>query len=410
MTERNALVIIGGSYAAANIVAGAREAGLEGPIALISAESHLPYQRPPLSKAYLLGKVEEASLPIRAETYYQSQGVTLHLGREAVRIDRERREVTLADGEVLPYERLAIATGARARLLPIAGADLDGVMTLRSLDDARALRQRLGSASRAVVIGGGFIGLEAAASMRQLGLGVTVLESRERLLARAVSAPLAAFMSGIHAERGVVIERGVQVSALAGEAGKVSGVTCADGRVFAADLVIVGIGSIPNDELAVAAGLACSDGIVVDQAGRSSDPAIFAAGDCTRHPSRYWPQLLRLESVQNATDQGRAVGRAEAGQAVAYDAVPWFWSDQYEFKLQMAGLLEGGERCVRREAEGGAFSLFHYRQEKLVAVESVNRPADHLLARKLLGAGIDPDPALVADPGADLKGLVSGVR
>jgi 3-phenylpropionate/trans-cinnamate dioxygenase ferredoxin reductase subunit len=401
------LVLIGGSYAAVNIAIGAREAGYEGPIRLVSAETHLPYQRPPLSKAYLHGKQDEAALAIRAEAFYRQQQIELLLGRPAVSIDRAGRSLRLDDGTVLAYDRLALATGARARRLAVTGAGLAGVLYLRSLDDARMLSARLAAARRVVVIGGGFVGLEAAASAMQLGKEVTVLESQDRLLARALAAPLAQFLAGAHRRRGVALEFGAQVAALESDLGRVAAVRMADGRSLAADLVIVGIGSIPNVELAEAAGLTCRDGILVDRMGRTDDPAIFAAGDCTRHPSRFGGGQLRLESVQNAAEQGRAVGANMAGRQIAYDAVPWFWSDQFDLKLQMAGLAAGCDRTVRRgEAEGERFSLFHYRNDRLVAVESVNRPAEHMLARKLLAADCHPAPAMAADPAADLRALL----
>ena len=401
------LLVVGGSYAAVNIVIGAREAGYDGRIRLLSAEPHLPYQRPPLSKAYLLGRDDEAALVIRAEAFYRQQEVDLLLGRSAVQIDRSRGCVRLDDGLVLPYDRLALATGARVRRLPVAGADLDGVLYLRSLEDARLLRDKLAAAERLVVVGGGFVGLEAAASAIQLGKQVTVLESQDRLLARALAAPLAEFLAGAHQRRGVALEFGAQVAALEGDLGRVRAVCTEDGRRFAADLVVVGIGSIPNTELAQTAGIACRDGILVDRFTQTDDPRVFAAGDCARHPSRAG-DWLRLESVQNAAEQGRITGATMAGRQIPYEAVPWFWSDQYDLKLQMAGLAAGADRTVcRGEPAEDRFSLFHYRNDRLIAVESVNRPAEHMLARKLLAADRHPPPALAAAPGADLRTLLA---
>lgn len=403
------LLIVGGSYAAANIVVGAREAGYDGPIRLISAEPHLPYQRPPLSKGYLLGKTDEAALPIRADLFYRQQEVELLLGTSVTGLDCATRKVTAADGTSYLYDHLALATGARARRLLVPGADLQGVFYLRSLDDARALRERLARAERVVVVGGGFVGLEAAASASLLGKQVTVLETQSRLLVRALSEPFADFIALAHRRHGVVLEHGAQVAAFEGELGMIRSVRTVDGREFAADIVIVGIGSIPNTELAEIGGIACRDGILVDRHCRTSDPAVFAAGDCTRHPSRFAIEELRLESVQNAADQGRIVGAAVAGRDTHYDAVPWFWSDQYDLKLQMAGLAGNADHIVRRgEADETRFSLFHYRNEKLVAVETVNRPAEHMLARKLLAGGFHPPAAMVADSSADLRVLLAG--
>lgn len=400
------LLVVGGSYAAVNVAIGAREAGYDGRIRLLSAEPHLPYQRPPLSKAYLQGGDDEAALAIRAEAFYRQQEVELLLGRPAVRIDRAEGYVRLEDGSVLTYDRLALATGARVRRLPVPGADLHGVLYLRSLDDARLLRDQLAVAERLVVIGGGFVGLEAAASAIKLGKQVTVLESQDRLLARALAAPLADFLAAAHQRRGVALEFGAQVAALEGDLGRVRAVRTEDGRSFPADLVIVGIGSIPNTELAQAAGIACRDGILVDRFAQTDDETVFAAGDCARHPSRFGDRV-RLESVQNAAEQGRIAGANMAGQRLAYEAVPWFWSDQYDLKLQMAGLAGGADRTVRRGEPGeDRFSLFHYRNDRLIAVESVNRPAEHMLARKLLAAELHPAPAMAADPSADLRALL----
>lgn len=403
------LVVVGGSYAGANIAAAAREAGYGGTIRLISSESHPPYHRPPLSKGYLLGKAEESSLVLRGEAFFRQQDIELVLEVTAARLDREGRCIVTSRGDAFFYDRLALATGARARRLTVPGADLSGVFYLRSLDDARALRGRLEGAGRAVVIGGGFIGLEVASSLALLGMQVTVLESRGRLLARALSEPMADFLSAAHRRHGVAIEHDVGIAALEGDCGWVTAVRTGDGRYFPADIVIVGIGSVPNSELAEQAGLGCDDGILVDRACRTSDPAIFAAGDCTRHPSRFHARPLRLESVQNAADQGRVVGFNLAGRAADYDAVPWFWSDQYEYKLQIAGLVQDADRVVRRGVSGeDRFSLFHYRDKTLVAVESVDRPAEHMIARKLLAAGISPPAVLAADPFQDLRQLFTG--
>ncbi|MFV3128336.1 NAD(P)/FAD-dependent oxidoreductase [Niveispirillum sp. KHB5.9] len=401
------LVIIGGSYAAANIAAAAREAGYQEPIRLVSAEPHLPYQRPPLSKGYLSGKVEASALPLRAESWYRETGVELLLGSAATALDRGAGRVVLADGRQLSYGKLALATGARPRPLTVPGAGLRGVLGLRDLADADAIRDRMGAVDRVVIIGGGFIGLEIAATLALAGRHVTVLEAQDRLLARAVAPVLSNFLASVHRDNGVIFRFGARVTGLVGDAGHVVGVCLADGDILPAGLVLVGIGALPNQELAQAAGLACNDGILVDAAARTGDPAIVAAGDCTRHPNPHaGGGLIRLESVQHANDQAKVAGAAVAGQPRTYDAVPWFWSDQYGFKLQMAGLARGADMSVPRGMiRDGKFSLFHFRGGQLVAVESVNRPGDHIQARRLLAAGLSPTPAQAGDADFDLKAL-----
>ncbi len=398
------LVVIGASYAGLQIAAAAREQGFAGPIRLIGDEPVGPYQRPPLSKGFLSGKTDEASLPLKAQAFYAEAGIELITGTRIASIERTAREVVAADGRRFAYDRLGLATGARPRLLDIPGADLDGVLPLRSLGHARVIRDRLAGVARAVVIGGGFIGLEIAAALRQLGREVTVLEAQGRLLARAVPETLSAFLADQHRAQGVRIELGTVIAAIEGHEGKVSGVRDRDGRLHPADLVIVGIGVLPNTELAVAAGLDCADGIVVDASMRTSDPLIVAAGDCTRHPNAFAEASIRLESVQNAGDQGRVAGATVAGIGAGYQAVPWFWSDQYDLKLQMAGLSQGHDRAVLRGAVADRrFSLYYFRGPDLIAVDSVNRPADHMLARKLVAGHAAVTPAAAADPAVDLK-------
>jgi 3-phenylpropionate/trans-cinnamate dioxygenase ferredoxin reductase subunit len=401
------LVIVGGSYAAAQVAASARQNGYQEPIRILSEESHIPYQRPPLSKGFLTDAGDDA-MPLRAEAFYREQGIALELGTKVTLLDPARKQVLVAGGARLPYDRLVLATGARPRALALEGHELEGVFTLRTIQDARAIKQRLRAAQSVAVIGGGFIGLEAAASCRKLGKQVTVIEALPRLMARALPALLADWFAARHRSHGVDLRLGAGVSALRGAGGSVRAVALADGMEIPAELVIVGIGVLPNEELAAAAGLRCANGIVVDHHGRSSDTNIFALGDCSRHPSRYSEAPLRLESVQNAMDQARAAGATLAGKETPYDSVPWFWSDQYDLKLQMAGLSAGhDEHALRGSLEEGKFSLYYLRQGRLVGVDSVNRPGDHMLARKLVSARCTLSAAQAADAGFDLKALAA---
>lgn len=402
------LVVVGGSYAAVQIAASARERGFDGPIRLVGEENAPPYQRPPLSKGFLTGKTSAAMLPLRAEAFYRDAAIDLVLGTRALSVDRAARVVTTADGRRLRYDRLALALGARARPLPVPGAGLDGVLPLRSLADAERLRDRAAEADEVVVIGGGFIGLEVASALAGPGRSVTVVEAQDRLLARALPPALSDFLAGVHRARGVRLEMRTGVRGIEGTAGHVRSVTLDDGRTLGADLVVVGIGAIPNTEIAQACGLPCDDGIIVDRFAGTADPAIVAAGDCTRHPNAHAGRPMRLESVQNALDQARAAAGAVAGVPVPYDAVPWFWSDQYDVKLQMAGLSGGADRSVLRGSpDRGRFSLFHFRSRRLIAVDSVNRPADHMAARRLLAAGAPVTPDQAADESVDLRALAA---
>ncbi|MCR0981174.1 NAD(P)/FAD-dependent oxidoreductase [Roseomonas populi] len=400
------LVVLGASYAGVQIAVSARESGYDGPIAIIGDEAELPYQRPPLSKGYLSGKVDDAALPLRSAGYYEEHRIRLHLGTAATAVDRRGRAVVMADGTEHRFDRLAFATGSRARTLPLPGSDLDGVYTLRSLADARRLLAAMGSAERAVVVGGGYIGLEVASTLVTAGCQVTVLEASDRLLSRAAAPPLAAFVTEVHRGRGVEIVTGVQATRLIGEEGRVTAVESTDHVSRPADLVLVAAGAIPNGELAVAAGLACDQtAIITDACGRTNEPEVLAAGDCAA--TRQGAAVLRLESIQNATDQGRAAGKVVAGRAEEHPVVPWFWSDQYELKLQMAGLVAGYDRhVIRGRADSGRFGIYYFRDGRLIAVDTVNKPGDHLTARKLVAspAGITPEAA--GDESVDLRSFL----
>jgi 3-phenylpropionate/trans-cinnamate dioxygenase ferredoxin reductase subunit len=400
------VVILGAGHAGVQVAASLREEGFEGAIALVSAETHLPYQRPPLSKAYLKGAMEADGLPLRAAQFYTDKNVDLLLGHAATRIDRGARRVELASGRSLDYDHLVLATGARQRPLEIAGIDLDGVLVLRDLTDARALRERIGAAHRIVVVGAGFIGLEIAATATGLGRQVTVVEVAARPLGRAVSAETSAFFLAAHKAFGAEFRLGVGVVALHGREGAVSEVELSDGTRLAADLAIVGIGILPEDKLAREAGLDCDNGIIVNDRLETSDPAISAIGDCALFPSHFVGFPVRLESVQNAVDQARCVARRIVGKPEAYAALPWFWSDQGDLKLQIVGLSHGCDQWILRgDPQTRSFAVFGFRRGELAAVETVNRPGDHMAARRILGANLPLSPEQAGSLEFDLRKL-----
>ena len=400
-------MIIGGGQAGFQVAASLRAEGYAEPIRLIAAEKHPPYQRPPLSKAFLLGKMDKARLLFRQPAFYEAQAIDLFLGERAEAIDPAARTVRTASGRTLTYDRLVLATGTRVRPLPVAGTGLGGVVYLRTIEESEALAERIAAAGRVVVIGGGFIGLEVAAAVRMLGRPVTVLEAADRPMGRVVAPVISRFFADLHRERGVELIVNARIARLEGEDGRVRTVVMEDGTRHPADLVVIGIGVVPNVELAQAAGLACADGIVVDEHGRTSAPFIHAAGECTSHPSRFAGGRVRLESVQNAVDQAKAVAAAILGRDEPYDAVPWFWSDQYEIKLQMVGISRGHDReVVRGDPASGRFSVFYFKDGRLIAIDSVNRPSDHMTGRKLLATGTSLTPAEAADGAFDLKAAV----
>jgi 3-phenylpropionate/trans-cinnamate dioxygenase ferredoxin reductase subunit len=404
------LVIIGASYAGIQAALSARDAGYGEPVTVVSDEKSLPYQRPPLSKDFLLGEASEQNLVLRDDAFFASRRIDLLLDRRAVEIDRTARQVALADGARLAFDKLVIASGSRARRISVRGAELDGVCYLRSVADAIDLKARLLQASEIVIVGGGFIGLEVASSAARLGKKVTVIEAAPRLLARAVSPIVSRFLLDAHAQAGVEVRLGDTVVAMTGDAVRLAGVDLGSGVRLRANLVVVGIGGIANDELAGATGLQCSNGIVVDEHGRTEASDIYAAGDCANHYNRLAEQWIRLESVQHAQDQGRAAGLAIADCHEPYDNVPRFWSDQYDLKLQIVGHSGACDRMVTRGAvEEGRFSVFHYRQERLVAVDSINRPGDQMAARRLIAAGISPSPEQAGDSSFDIKSLLKRI-
>jgi 3-phenylpropionate/trans-cinnamate dioxygenase ferredoxin reductase subunit len=397
-------VIVGASHAAVQAVDTLRREGHAGPIVLVGDEPHLPYNRPPLSKKYLMGELARERLPLRGPQYYGQHGVDLRLGTRVTAIDRTTRRLRLGDGSELGYEKLLLCLGSSPRRLEAPGHTLSGIHCLRTVADVDAIRADLGQARRAVVIGAGYIGLEAAASARHLGLEVTVLEMAARPMARIASPELSEYYLRRHEREGVRIHCGVTVSAFLGE-GRVRAVASSAGE-FPADIVIVGIGILPDVTLAAAAGLHCDNGVWVDEHCRTSDENVFAAGDCTNHPSVRYGRRVRLESVDNAVEQGRTAAANMCGRAARHEHVPWFWSDQYDLKLQIAGLSDGYDQLVRRGApDADSFALYYLRSGELIAVDAVSSPRDFMTGRRWIAERKHPDPAGLADPSIDLKTL-----
>lgn len=409
------VTIVGAGQGGYQAAASLREGGFDGRIVLLGDEECLPYQRPPLSKSYLAGESPLAELWLRPHAFYDRERIEYRAGERVAAIDRAGGSLRLASGGEIRCDRIVLATGARCRPLPVPGADLDGVLALRTLADTDILRERLSAAREVVVIGAGFIGLEFAAIARAAGVGVAIVELTREPMGRVVSAAVSRFYAEAHRSWGAELLLGTGVARILGDKGRVVAVETSDGRTLPADLLLVCIGVIPNDELAAEAGLAVANGILVDGELRTADPAILAIGDCANFPTRFAPPgqngrgpeahgRVRLESVQNCVDQARAVAAGLTGKPTVYDKVPWFWSDQGDLKLQIAGLTIGHDRAVLRgDPEDGTFSVFCFRAERLIGVESVNRPLDHMVARRLLLGEPRLTPEEAADPSFDLK-------
>lgn len=398
------IVIVGAGQAGLQAAASLRDLGCKDPIHLLGEEPEPPYQRPPLSKGFLQGKAGEDTLLLKPPAFYEKAAVALRTRTRAVRIDRAARNLHLDDGSALAYAHLILATGARNRLLPVEGADLAGVHYLRDWGEARALKEAMGAARSVAVIGAGFIGLEFASVARRQGKPVAVLDIAARVMARAVSPALSSHFEALHRAAGIDLRLGVSTRRLRGSGGRVGAVEFADGRSLEADLVVVGIGVLPNAELAAQAGLAVENGIRVDATLLTGDPAISAIGDCASFPDVVDGSLVRLESVQNAVDQAKCVALRLMRSAQPYKAVPWFWSDQGETRLQMAGTAPRSDLdVVRGDPATGSFSVFRFLDGRLRVVESVNAPHDHLAARRLVAAATGLTPEEAADPRVDLK-------
>ena len=401
------LVIVGAGQAAFALAAKLRMLKDERPITMLGTEPVLPYQRPPLSKKYLLGEMSFDRLLFRPEAWYGENGVEIRLSTPVEAIDRKTRSVRLFDGSAIDYETLAIATGATPRRLPAAiGGDLEGVFTVRDKADADRLAIEMKPGHRLLIVGGGYIGLEAAAVARKLGLDVTVIEMADRILSRVAARETADAIRAIHQAEGVRILEKTGLTRLIGEDGRVKAAELSDGDVIDADMIIVGIGVTPNDQLAADAGLEVQNGIVVDAFGRTTDPAIFAMGDCAVQEWR--GQKVRLESVQNAVDQAEAIAAILAGGADPYRPKPWFWSDQYDVKLQIAGFNLGYDQTVMRPgSREGSLSIWYFRGNEFIAVDAINDAKAYVTGKKLLEMGRPVDRAAVADPAVDLKSLIA---
>ena len=405
MSEPGAgVVIVGGGHAGGSAAAFLRQYGYEGPITVIGEEPIAPYQRPPLSKAWLKGEADADALMLRPESFYAEKDIALRLSTRAVSIQRSAKTVALEGGESVPYDTLILATGARARRLKLPGADLEGVQVLRSAADAEVLKLALGPGKRLAVVGGGYIGLEAAASARALGAEAVVIEALPRILARSSCDLLSDFFTDYHRARGVTFELAATIEGFEGKDGHVTGVRLADGRVIACDDVVVGVGIIPNDELAKAAGLECSNGVVVDLDARTSDPSVFAIGDVTQRPMPLYERSQRLESVANALEQAKQAASAIAGRPTPPHEVTWNWSDQYDIKLQMAGMpFDTDDTLVRGDPAAAKFAVFHLKGDVIRAVEAINAPAEFMAARQLIGSQKPIDRAKLADTTVSMK-------
>jgi 3-phenylpropionate/trans-cinnamate dioxygenase ferredoxin reductase subunit len=398
------VVIVGAGHAGGTVAALLRQYGYEAPITIVGDEPVAPYQRPPLSKAWLKGEADAEALMLRPLSFYADHKIELILNVKVTEVDRAARTIALEDGKTVAYDKLILALGSRARPLPIPGADLAGVLFLRSAADAETLKAAIGPGKRLAVIGGGYIGLEAAASGRSLGADVVVLEREPRLLARVACKALSDFFQAYHEARGVTFELGAQAAAFEGDGGKLTGVKLADGRVIACDEALVGVGALPNEELAKAAGLDCAGGIVVDTSARTSDPAIFAIGDVTHRPLPLYDRMFRLESVANALEQAKQAAAAIAGRPPPPPEVTWNWSDQYDVKLQLAGIaFDSDDILVRGDPATAKFAVFHLKGPVIRAVEAVNAPAEFMAARQLIGSQKPIDRARLADPAISMK-------
>ncbi len=402
-------VIVGASHAGGQLAFSLRQQGWDGRIVLVGDEPSAPYHRPPLSKGFLVDGSEVNDILIRKAEAYAQKDIEMMLNTRVAKIDREAKQLRLENGDTLAYDKLALCLGASVRKLEIPGHELDGIHYLRSAQDADAIRADLQSAKTAVIVGGGYIGLELAASLRKKGIQVTLLETQNRILARVTAEEISQFYTEVHRIEGVAIHTDMAVTEFTGE-GRVTGVQTADGQQFPADIVFVGIGVNPNTELAAEAGLAIENGIVVDEFATTDDPDIVAAGDCTYHPNPILGRRIRLESVPNTMDQAKAAAASIIGKTqIPYSAIPWFWSEQYDMKLQMAGLNQGFDRVILRGKpdKSRSFAAFYLKDDRVIGVDCVNRPKEFMIVKNALNKGLQLGTDKLADESIDAKDLLS---
>lgn len=416
MSANETVIIVGAGHAAGELATSLRGNGWKGHIVLIGEEPHLPYQRPALSKGYLAGDVPLTSLYLKPQATYDMASVQMISGRRVESIDRPRKSVTLSDGQIMPYSKLVLTVGGRPRKMSLAGSEIiehnHNLHYLRNIGDVMGIRPQFQPGMRLVIVGGGYIGLEVAAVAVKCGLRVTVLEALPRVLARVTAPEISAFYARVHREEGVDLRTGVEVASfelnVSGDA--LAAVHCTDGSRLAADLVVVGIGLLPNIELARDAGLEIDNGIVVDEFARTADHDVLAAGDCTNHPCAILGRRLRLESVPNAVEQARTAAATLCGNPRPYAAVPWFWSDQYDLKLKMVGLSQGYDRLVLRGSTSSrSFSAFYLKAGHVIAADTVNRPQEFMIAKRFVTERSIADPAVLADESLELKNLLSKI-
>jgi 3-phenylpropionate/trans-cinnamate dioxygenase ferredoxin reductase component len=402
------VVIVGAGQGGLQAAESLRSGKYEGPILMLGEESHAPYNRPPLSKAFLLGEYTQEQLIIRQPAVFEKKDIQLRTGVQVTAIDASNKALTLDDGDIISYSKLILATGSRARIPPVDQVNAKGVHSLRSLDDTLAIAAQMGSVNNLIVVGGGFIGLEMAAVAIKLGKKVTVVEFADRLMSRVVSPMISEYFKTLHEKQGCEILLNAAVSEVVTESGKVTAVKLSNGKQLDADMVVLGVGVLPNQELAQNAGIECDGGVIIDSSGCTSDPDIYALGDCT---AQKMPDgsLRRLESVQNAVEMAKAVAASIVGQAKPFEAAPWFWSDQYHVKLQMVGLSTAYDEAVMRGDESGdSFSWFYFRHGQLIAIDSINSPADHMAGRKLLNGQNNLTLKQAADVDFVLKEALTG--
>lgn len=402
---KETIAIVGAGHAAGQAIATLKQNKFNGRTVLIGDEPYLPYQRPPLSKKYLAGELTAERLYVKPDAFYQSAQIELRLNTRVCNIDRSTRQVTTIDDEEVAYDKLILAVGSRVRRLQVEGSDLEGIHYLRSIADADGIRAAVSTAKRVVIVGAGYIGLEVAAVCRQRGLDVTVLEMADRVMSRAVSPQVSDFYQKMHESHGVKLSLSTGISRFCGD-GNVRSVITSDGQTFAADFVVVGIGILPNVELAESAGLKVNDGIVVNDQCQTMDSDIYAVGDCTSHPNAIYDTQLRLESVHNALEQAKTAASNICGVEMHYSQVPWFWSDQYDLKLQIAGLSQGYDKAILRgNPESASFSCLYLKEGILIAVDAINSPKDFLQSKVLIANRARIDPQRLTNADVPLKDL-----